>query len=88
MNEIWMLVLSGVLSVGLAGGCWWCARVSRKLDELSVHPQACLGRFADRTANKDSHERIWGRLDELGRAQENHEARIANVEQRCGCGKG
>ena len=66
-------ILVAVIGLFLGWVGWGLKRLASKVDALFEHRMECVKAFADRQENKESHARIYSRLDD-------HELRISRLE--------
>lgn len=57
------------------------AQITKKLDELAVHPQTCIRTFADKADNAESHNRLWHQVNAQAETLTDHETRIKVLEK-------
>lgn len=52
-----------VIFMGVVG--WWLAKLSNKIDHLSVHGQDCIRQYADKADNAREHASMWDAINKI-----------------------
>lgn len=74
-----LLALTGALWAALAAVGGFCLkRLSDKIDALVTHREGCFGLFAEKRRAEQEYARLSRRIDD-------HEGRLARLEQEGGC---